>query len=125
MADLSRLPSAARSTERRSDSGHRERSGHRWLAGIVVAIERHRREMARVLDGLDDLERAAVADGAPALAEGRTDVSTLVSYLAGRLRLDDVELGRLAAELDGHVPSILIHPPGEESPHAHALRPIP
>jgi hypothetical protein len=38
---------------------------------IVVAIERHRRQLARLLEGLDDLQRAAVSDAAPALADGR------------------------------------------------------
>lgn len=91
----------------------------------MVALERHRRQMAGLLDGLDDLERAAVSDAALALAERRVDVATLVSYLAGRLRLDDVRLGRLAAELDAQMPSILMHQAREEKPHAHALRPLP
>jgi hypothetical protein len=71
------------------------------LAGVVVAIERHRRQTARLLDGLDDIDRAAVSDGAPAPAPRRTDVSTLVSHLAGHLRLTDIRLRRLADELDG------------------------
>jgi uncharacterized coiled-coil protein SlyX len=95
------------------------------LAGVVVAIERHRRQMARLLDGLDDIDRAAVSDGAPAPAAGRTDVSTLVSHLAGHLRLADIRLRRLADELGGQMPSNLLHQPREEKPHAHALRPLP
>jgi hypothetical protein len=95
------------------------------LAGVVVAIERHRRQMARLLAGLDGIDRAAVSDGVPAPTEGRTDVSTLVSHLAGHLRLADIRLRRLADELDGQTPSNLLHQPREEKPHAHALRPLP
>src|SRR4029453_3665217 len=81
--------------------GPAERSGRQSLARIVVAIERHRREMARLLAGLDGVERVAVWGGVPTLAEGRTDVSTLVSQLAGRLRMDDLRLGGLGAGLAG------------------------
>ena len=102
-----------------------ERPGRQSLARIVVAIERHRREMARLLAGLDGIERVAVSDGVPTLAEGRTDVSTLVSQLAGRLRMDDVRLGRLATELDGRMSSVVQNQPREETPHADALRPLP
>jgi hypothetical protein len=105
--------------------GPAERSGRQSLARIVVAIERHRREMARLLAGLDGIERVAVWDGVPTLAEGRTDVSTLVSQLAGRLRMDDLRLGRLAAELDGRMSSVVQNQPREETSHADALRPLP
>jgi hypothetical protein len=105
--------------------GPAERSGRQSLARIVVAIERHRREMARLLAGLDGIERVAVWDGVPTLAEGRTDVSTLVSHLAGRLRMDDLRLGRLAAELDGRMSSVVQNQPREETSHADALRPLP
>jgi hypothetical protein len=44
--------------------------------------------MARLLDSLDDLARPAVSDG-PSGPTGGTDVSTVVSNIAGRLRLDD------------------------------------
>jgi len=102
-----------------------ERPGRQSLARIVVAIERHRREMARLLAGLDGIERVALSNGVPALAEGRTDVSTLVSQLAGRLRMDDVRLGRLATELDGRMSSVVQNQPQEETSHADALRPLP
>jgi hypothetical protein len=105
--------------------GPADRSGRQSLARIVVAIERHRREMARLLAGLDGIERVAVWDGVPTLAEGRTDVSTLVSQLAGRLRMDDLRLGRLAAELDGRMSSVVQNQPREETSHADALRPLP
>ena len=95
------------------------------LAGVVVAIERHRRQMARLMDGLDDIDRVAVSDGLSAPAEGRTEASTLVSHLAGHLRLADIRLRRLADELGRQTPSILLHQPREEKPHAHALRPLP
>jgi hypothetical protein len=54
------------------------------LAGVVDAIERHRHQMARLLDGLDDLDRATVSDGAPALAEGRADIRRLSTWRTGR-----------------------------------------
>jgi hypothetical protein len=59
---------------------------------------------------LDELERAAVSDRAPALAARRIDVSTLVSYLTGHLRLDDALLGRLATQVDGRTPPDLAAP---------------
>jgi hypothetical protein len=86
--------------------GSDEGPGPQSLTGIVVAIARHRRRMAHFLEGLDGLERP-VAGGGLALAEG-TDASTLVANLAGRLRLDDAQLERLAEKLD------------EQVPHAHA-----
>jgi hypothetical protein len=102
-----------------------ERPGRQSLARIVVAIERHRREMARLLAGLDGIERVALSNGVPTLTEGRTDVSTLVSQLAGRLRMDDVRLGRLATELDGRMSSVVQNQTREETSHADALRPLP
>jgi hypothetical protein len=88
-----------------------ERPGRQSLARIVVAIERHRREMTRLLAGLDGIERVAVSAGVPTLAERRTDVSTLVSQLAGRLRMNDVRLGRPATELDGRMSSVVQNQP--------------
>ena len=81
-------------------------SWHQSLAAVVAAIEAHRGQMARLLDSLDDLARPAVSDG-PSGPTGGTDVSTVVSTIADRLRLDDARLGHLAAELDGWKPSRL------------------
>lgn len=81
--------------------------------------------MATLLDGLDGLERAVVSAGALALAEGRTDASTLVTDLADRLRLDDARLERLTERLDEHVPHILQDHQRQEMSDAHALRPLP
>jgi hypothetical protein len=101
------------------------RSGHQSLVGIVAAIEQHRRLMARLVDGLGDLGRAAAPDGA-GVAEGESsDASTLMSSLVGRLRLDDLRLERLADDLERQVRSDLLHHATEERPHAHALRPLP
>jgi hypothetical protein len=106
-ADLIPPRPRARSAEQLTAPGPEERPGRQSLTGIVAAIEQHRRQMAHLLEGLDGLERAVVSAGALALAEGRTDASTLVTDLAGRLRVDDARLERLAEKLDEHVPHIL------------------
>jgi hypothetical protein len=107
----------------RTASGPDVGPGRQSLTGIVVAIERHRRRMAHLLEGLDGLE-GPVAGGGLALAEG-TDASTLVTDLAGRLRLDDAQLERLAEKLGEQVPHILQDHRRQETSDAHALRPLP
>jgi len=124
-ADLIPLRPRPRSAEELTAPGPEERPGRQSLAGIVVAIEQHRRQMAQLLDGLDGLERAVVSASVLALAEGRTDASTLVTDLADRLRLDDARLERLAEKLDEQVPHILQDHRRQETSDAHALRPLP
>jgi hypothetical protein len=110
-----------RSAEQLTAPGPERRTGRQSLAGIVVAIEQHRRQMAQLLDGLDGLERAVVSAGVLALAEGRTDASTLVTHLADRLRLDDARLERLAEKLDEQVPHMLQDHRRQETSDADAL----
>jgi len=95
------------------------------LDATVAAIGRHRRRTAELLAGLDELERATGPDGTIAIPAAGVDVSTLVSSLAGRLRLHDVRLERLAAELSGRTCSNRQNHRRQEIPHAHALRPLP
>jgi hypothetical protein len=71
----------------------------RALPGIIVAIERHRRQTARLLYGLDDAVRT-VSTGSPTRADERADAALLISHLAGHLRAGDVQLAQLIAQLD-------------------------
>jgi hypothetical protein len=84
------------------------RSGD-YLTRVVAGIERHRHRTARLLDGLDDLGRAAVPARVPAGGQSRIDVNALVSHLAGRLRQADLRLERLAAELGVEAPTTSPH----------------
>jgi hypothetical protein len=95
------------------------------LTRVVAGIERHRHRTARLLDGLGDLEQAAVSARVPAGAQSRIDVSALVANLARRLRQADLRLERLAAELDVKTPMTCPDLDREETSHAHALRPLP
>jgi hypothetical protein len=119
------IPPRARPADELTAPGPEERPGGQSLSGIVVAIEQHRRQMATLLKDLDRLERVVVSAGALALAEGRTNASTLVTDLADRLRLDDARLERLTERLDEHVPHILQDDRRQEMSDAHALRPLP
>ncbi|HEV7762291.1 MAG TPA: hypothetical protein VGO78_24955 [Acidimicrobiales bacterium] len=71
----------------------------RAVLGIILAVERHRRRTARLLDGIDDLGRAAVVAGVTALAEGRIDAASLVAHFADDLCAGDVRLEQLVAHL--------------------------
>jgi hypothetical protein len=110
---LVRLPVSEPLTDHGSDVRRAERTGDS-LAAVMAAIVRHRHRTARLLDGLHDLERAAESEGALPSRRSRIDVGTLASHLVGRLRREDLRLGRLAAELDGTTPPTVRDQPREE-----------
>jgi hypothetical protein len=72
---------------------------YRAVPGIILAVERHRRRTAQILDGIDDLGRAVVVAGVTALAEDRVDAASLVAHLIAHLRAGDVRLEQFVAEL--------------------------
>ena len=61
------------------------------VPGIILALREHRRRMAHVLAGLDDVPDAM------------SDAS-VVGELAGRLRADDDRLEVLVSHLEEHLP---------------------
>lgn len=74
----------------------------RTLPAIILAVHEHRRRTARLLDGVDDLRRAAVEAGVAGLADGRIDVATLLAQFSEYLRAGDGHIETLVARLETH-----------------------
>jgi len=75
---------------------------HRAVPRIVLAVERHRRQMAQLLDGLDEAHRLAVTAGVSALATGQVDAATLLAHFADCLRAGDEEVDALVRHLEAY-----------------------
>ena len=66
---------------------------------MLCAVERHRRRLAAVLDGLDDARRVAAEAGITLVADDGGDLAPLLELFSDDLRASDHRLQCLVAEL--------------------------
>lgn len=69
------------------------------LPDILSAVERHRRRLAGLLDGLENCRRATSDAGAALVADDGADVGALLDLFSDDLRASDHRLQSLMAEL--------------------------
>ena len=69
------------------------------ISEILRAVERYRRRLAAVLDGLDDARRVAAEAGIALVAGGGGDLAPLLDHFSDDLRASDHRLQSLVAEL--------------------------
>jgi hypothetical protein len=66
---------------------------------ILCAVERHRRRLAGLLDGLDDARRFAAEAGIALLDGDGGDLTALLRHFSDDLRASDHRLSAVLAEL--------------------------
>jgi hypothetical protein len=69
------------------------------VADVLCAVERYRRRLAGLLDGLDDTRRVAAEAGIALVAGDGDDLTPLLRHFSDDLRASDHRLSALLAEL--------------------------
>ena len=69
------------------------------ISEILRAVERHRRRLAAVLDGLDDARQVVAEAGLSLVAGDGGDLAPLLDHFSDDLRASDRRLTSLVAEL--------------------------